>query len=99
MTFDDSAERVFQQFEADVREMTWDVRECEVLRTDELDRWAFEHCIVLFADKTGVFNCFLDYIVDVLWGVELGWFKEGEREDALLECILYRHSPHALVVY
>jgi hypothetical protein len=34
---------------------------------DELDGWDFEHCVVFFADKTGVFDCFLDYIMDILW--------------------------------
>lgn len=47
-------------------EVTGDVREDEVGRTDELDGWTFEYGVVVFADEASVFDGFLDDIVDVL---------------------------------
>jgi hypothetical protein len=63
---DNSAEGVFEKFEADMGEMPWDIGEDEVGRADELDRGAFKHGIVLFADEAGVFDSFLYNVVDVL---------------------------------
>jgi hypothetical protein len=68
VALDDGAEGVFEEFEADVGEMAGDVGECEVFGADELDGGAFEHCVVLFADKAGVFDGFKDDVVDVLVG-------------------------------
>lgn len=39
----DGSQRVLQQFEADVGQVPGNVAEVEVLRTDQLDRGAFEH--------------------------------------------------------
>jgi hypothetical protein len=71
-TFDDGAEGVFEQFETDVGEVAWDVWEGEVFGAEELDGGAFEHGVVFFADETGVFDGFLDDVVDVL-----GWVLGG----------------------
>lgn len=47
-------------------EVPGDVGEYEVLRTYELDGRPFEHGVVFFADKSGVFDGFLDDVVYVL---------------------------------
>lgn len=46
--------------------MAGDVGEVEVGWADELDGWTFEHRVVLFADKPGVFDRFMDDVMDVL---------------------------------
>ena len=66
VALDDGAEGVFEEFEADVGEVAGDVGECEVFGADEVDRRAFGHCVVLFADEAGVFDGFEDDVVDVL---------------------------------
>jgi hypothetical protein len=66
VAFDNSTEGVFEELETDVGEMAGDVGEGEVLGADELDGWAFEHGIVLFAHESGIFNGFLDDVVYVL---------------------------------
>lgn len=63
---DNSTEGVFEKFETDVGEMAWYIGKDEVWRADELDGGAFEHGIVFFADKAGVFDSFLYNVVDVL---------------------------------
>ena len=68
VALDDGAEGVFEEFEADVGEVTRDVGKCEVFGADELDGGAFGHCVVLFADEAGVFDGFVDDVVDVLGG-------------------------------
>jgi hypothetical protein len=66
VALDDGAEGVFEELEADVGEVAGDVGECEVVWADELDGGAAEHGVVLFADEAGVFDGFLDDVVDVL---------------------------------
>lgn len=50
---DDRAERVFEQLEADVREVTGDVGKVQLFRADELHGRALEHGIVLLAHEAG----------------------------------------------
>lgn len=46
--------------------MTGDVGEIEVFGADELDWWAFEHGVVLFANESCVLDGFLKNVVDIL---------------------------------
>jgi hypothetical protein len=62
----DGTERVFEELETDVGEMTWDIREDEVGRANELNRGAFEHGVVFLAHKAGIFDSFLYDIVYIL---------------------------------
>ena len=100
VALDDGAEGVFEEFEADVGEVTRDVGKCEVFGADELDGGAFGHCVVLFADEAGVFDGFMDDVVDVLGGRdELMGSRDYYyycREDTPLLCRLCRRSHHAL---
>jgi hypothetical protein len=63
---DNGTEGVFKEFETDVGEMAWDIGEDKVGRADELNRGAFEHGVVLLADKTGIFDGFLYDIMYIL---------------------------------
>jgi hypothetical protein len=42
-------------------------------RADELDGWTAEHGVVLFADEAGVFDGFLDDVMNVLVCVKRIW--------------------------
>lgn len=61
-----STERVFEELKTDVGEMSGYVGKVEILRTNELDWRSFEHCVVFFTDKPGVFDSFLEDIVYIL---------------------------------
>ena len=39
--------------------MTGDISEGEILRTDKLNRWAFEHCVMFFTHEPSVFDGFV----------------------------------------
>jgi hypothetical protein len=62
--------------------MTGDIWKIEVLRTYELDWRTFEHSVVLFADKTSVFNSFFEYVMDVLI-TEVSAFGGDEKKSVL----------------
>jgi len=79
VALDDGAEGVLEELEADVGEVAWDVRECEVFGADELDGRAFEHGVVFFADVAGVFDGFEYDVVDVLLGMS-AFSGKSERE-------------------
>ena len=79
VALDDGAKGVFEELEADVGEVAWDVRECEVFGADELDGRAFEHGVVFFADVAGVFDGFEYDVVDVLLGMS-AFSGKSERE-------------------
>ena len=53
-----AAHRSLSKLQDNVREVAWDIREC---KTYELDRSSFEHSF-----KSGIFNGFLDDIMNVL---------------------------------
>jgi hypothetical protein len=46
--------------------MTRNVGERQILRTQQLDWWAFEESVVLLADESSVLNGFMTDVVDVL---------------------------------
>jgi len=64
-SFDDGAERVLEQLEADVGEVPGDVGESEILRAYELDGGTLEHRVVLFANKSGILDGLLDDVVHI----------------------------------
>jgi hypothetical protein len=64
--FYDRPERVLEEFEADVRQVAGDVCEREVSGTDEVDGGTAEHGVVFFAHETGILDCFVDDVVDIL---------------------------------
>ena len=43
ISFDDGSQRVLEQFETDVGQVSWNVAEVEVLRADQLNWGSFEH--------------------------------------------------------
>ena len=51
-------------------QVSWDVCEREVAGAYELNWGTLEHCIVLFAYEPGVFDRFLDNVVDVCLGAD-----------------------------
>ena len=66
VALDHGAQRVLEQFEADVRQVSRDVGKVQVFGADELYRRTLEHRIVFFADETRVFDRFVHDVVDVL---------------------------------
>jgi hypothetical protein len=66
VTFDDGSQRVLEELETNVGQVTRNIRKCEVLWADELDGRPPEHGVVLFADKAGIFNGFVNNVVHVL---------------------------------
>ena len=62
----DRAERILEQLEADVRQVTGHVREMQVFRADQLHGRALEHPVMLLADVARVLDRLVDDIVDVL---------------------------------
>lgn len=59
----------------------------EIFWADKLDRWPFEHGVVFFADITGIFNGFFEYIVDALVTINVN-ASTSRRDDIVLTALV-----------
>jgi hypothetical protein len=63
--FKNQANCYLEQFEQDVREMSWNVRKSQVWRANQLNWWSAEHVVMLFANKPSVLDRFVYDVVNV----------------------------------
>lgn len=51
-------------------QMTWDIHEVEILRTDKLNRRSFEESIMFFADISRILDSFSSDLMNIRFGTD-----------------------------
>ena len=98
VTFDNCSERVFEEFETNMRQVAGYVRKGELHWADELNGRTSKHCVVFFAYETSIFDRFVDDIMNVLWRkgqsrckgrtIEKLYRLCADNSDIILVCLL-----------